>query len=73
MALPSALYYSLLMTGKTMCIRADPFWVILEIHLAWVLVFCLWSKLWEIQFFFEIGPHLCTAPDTFLNRTPQIY
>ena len=40
----------------TMGIRADPFWVILEFQLAWVLDFCLWPKKWEIQNFFEIGP-----------------
>ena len=51
--------------------RADPFWVILEFQLAWVYDFCLWPKKWEIQNFFEIGPHLHTAPGVFLNRAPQ--
>ena len=51
--------------------RADPFWVILEFQLAWVLDVCLWPKKWEIQTFFEIGPNLPTAPGAFLNRAPQ--
>ena len=53
--------------------RADPFWVILEFQLAWVLDFCIWPKQWKIQKFFEIGPHLPTAPKVFLNHTPKIY
>ena len=51
--------------------RADPFRVILDFPLAWVLDFCHWPKKWEIQFFFEIGLHLPTAPGVFLNRAPQ--
>ena len=52
--------------------RADTFRIILEFQLAWVLDFHLWPKKWEIQNFFEIGPHLHTAPKAFLNRTPKI-
>ena len=54
------------------CARADPFRVILEFQLAWVLDFCLWPKKWEIQNVFEIGPHLHIAPGAFLNRAPKI-
>ena len=54
------------------CARADPFRVILEFRLAWVLDFCLWPKKWEIQNVFEIGPYLPTAPGAFLNRAPKI-
>ena len=51
--------------------KADPISVILEFQLAWVLDFCLWPKKWEIRKFFEIGPHLLTAPAAFLNRAPK--
>ena len=51
--------------------RTDPFWVILEFQLARVLDFCLWPKKWEIQFFFESGLHLPSAPKTFLSRALQ--
>ena len=52
-------------------IRADFFGVIFQFQLAWVLDFCIEPKKWEIQFFFEIGPRLDTAPRAFLNRAPS--
>ena len=51
--------------------RADPFWAVLEYQLDWVLDFCLWPKKWEIQSFFEIVPHLHSAPRAFLIFTPK--
>ena len=51
--------------------RADPFWVILEFQLAWVLDFCLRPKKWENQNLFEIRLHLHIVPGAFLNRAPQ--
>ena len=35
-----------------------------------MLDFCLGPKKWEIQFFFEIGSRLDTAPGALLNRAP---
>ena len=54
-------------------VSEDPFKVILEFQLAWVLDFCLWPKKWETQNFFEIWPHLPTAPGLFWNAPPKIY
>ena len=51
--------------------RADPFGVIFQFQLAWVLDFCLEPKKWEIHNFFDIGPRLDTAPGAFLNRAPS--
>ena len=53
------------------CSRADPFWVILEFHLAWVLAYCLGPKKWEFENFFEIGPHLHAAHGAFLDCAPK--
>jgi len=50
--------------------RADPFRANFLFHLAWVINFCLRSKYWEIQNFFEIGPHLDPAPTAFLFQFP---
>ena len=60
-------------------IRADPFGIILELQLAWVLDFCLWPKKWEIQNFFGFPTsniyleiqHLPTAPRAFFESLPQ--
>ena len=38
---------------KTLDSKVDPFRVILEFQLAWVVDFCIRSKKWKIQFFLE--------------------
>ena len=50
--------------------RADPFWAILEFQLAWVLGFRLWPKKMGNLIFFEIVPHLHSAPRAFLICIP---
>ena len=55
------------------CSRADPFWVILEFHLAWVLDFCLGPKKWEFENFFEIGYPFTYCPRGFFGLRPQKY
>ena len=43
----------------------------LEFQLAWVLDFCLYPKKSKVQNFFEIGPHLPTAPGGFESCLPK--
>ena len=52
------------------CFRSDPSRAILEFQLAWVLDFSFGKKMGNPNFF-EIIPHLPTAPGAFLNRAPQ--
>ena len=54
-----------------MPVKADPFWVILEFQLAWVLDFYLWPKKWEIQSFLKSDQFTYCSWGFFESRSPK--